>query len=184
MSEVQRLSLDMTYPFQYMENNEGNLCYYADYAALEQDRNKLSEECIKHNNMAFKYQQRAEAAEKERDRRIADYKHLVEQHMPRTSDGCGEGWSRVIEARELQVKLEAAEAKLAELEKQNPKLEYIRRLETELAQLRARPAHAADLTELVPSEWGERAYDDKDIGYESGWNDCRAGMLRNIEEAK
>ncbi|MGC1125697.1 hypothetical protein [Pantoea agglomerans] len=57
-------------------------------------------------------EQHAEAAEKERDRRIADYKHLVEQHMPRTSDGCDEGWSRVIEARELQVKLEAAEAKL------------------------------------------------------------------------
>lgn len=32
---------------------------------LEQDRNKFAEECIKHNNMAFKFQQRAEAAEAE-----------------------------------------------------------------------------------------------------------------------
>lgn len=32
---------------------------------LEQDRNKFAEECVKHNNIAFKYQQRAEAAEAE-----------------------------------------------------------------------------------------------------------------------
>ncbi|WP_145055812.1 hypothetical protein [Mixta calida] len=35
MSEVMRLSLDMEYPFQYMEDKNGNLCYYADYAALQ-----------------------------------------------------------------------------------------------------------------------------------------------------
>lgn len=31
-----------------------------------------------------------------------NYKHLIEQHMPRTGHGCEEGWSRVVEARELQ----------------------------------------------------------------------------------
>ena len=36
MSEVKRLSLDLEYPFQYTEDAEGNLCYYADYAALKQ----------------------------------------------------------------------------------------------------------------------------------------------------
>lgn len=31
-----------------------------------------------------------------------NYEHLIEQHMPRTGHGCEEGWSRVVEARELQ----------------------------------------------------------------------------------
>lgn len=39
-------------------------------------------------------------AENERWRR--NYEHLIEQHMPRTGHGCEEGWSRVVEARELQ----------------------------------------------------------------------------------
>ncbi len=30
-----------------------------------------------------------------------NYEHLIEQHMPRTGHGCEEGWSRVVEAREL-----------------------------------------------------------------------------------
>lgn len=46
-------------------------------------------------------------------RLTGDYKYLINQHMPRTDDGCDEGWSRVIEANELQAKLEAAEAELA-----------------------------------------------------------------------
>lgn len=46
--------------------------------------------------------------------------------------------------RALAQRAEAAEAKLAERDKQNPKLEYIRRLETELAQLRTCPAPAVD----------------------------------------
>lgn len=36
MSEVKRLSLDMQYPFQNMEDENGNLVYYKDYAALQQ----------------------------------------------------------------------------------------------------------------------------------------------------
>lgn len=39
-------------------------------------------------------------AENERWRQ--NYEHLIEQHMPRTGHGCEEGWSRVVEARELQ----------------------------------------------------------------------------------
>ncbi|MFC8749730.1 hypothetical protein [Pseudomonas oryzihabitans] len=40
-------------------------------------------------------------AERERDRWQQNYEHLIEQHMPRTGHGCEEGWSRVVEAREL-----------------------------------------------------------------------------------
>lgn len=36
MNEVKRLSLDMQYPFQYMEDENGNLVYYKDYAALQE----------------------------------------------------------------------------------------------------------------------------------------------------
>lgn len=41
MSEVKRLSLDLEYPFQYREDAEGNLCYYADYATLKAERDAL-----------------------------------------------------------------------------------------------------------------------------------------------
>lgn len=44
MSEVKRLGLDMDYPFQYREDAEGNLCYYADYAALKAERDALAAE--------------------------------------------------------------------------------------------------------------------------------------------
>lgn len=57
------------------------------------------------------WKQRAEAAEAESARLTRNYKHIIDQHMPRTSDGCDKGWTRVIEARELQAKLEAAEAR-------------------------------------------------------------------------
>lgn len=40
-------------------------------------------------------------AERERVRWQQNYEHLIEQHMPRTGHGCEEGWSRVVEAREL-----------------------------------------------------------------------------------
>lgn len=51
-----------------------------------------------------------------------------------------------------------------------------------------KPAHAADLAELVP---GERSYKDIDCDLSDfgkaisaqGWNDCRAAILRNIEDA-
>lgn len=45
-------------------------------------------------------------AERERDRWQHNYEHLIEQHMPRTGHGCEEGWSRVVEARELQAENE------------------------------------------------------------------------------
>lgn len=54
--------------------------------------------------------------EAERDRWIGHYNHLMEQHMPRTGDGCEKGWSRVVEARELQAKLADAVEKLAKAE--------------------------------------------------------------------
>lgn len=44
MSEVNRLSLDMEYPFQYREDAEGTLCYYSDYAALKAKRDALAAE--------------------------------------------------------------------------------------------------------------------------------------------
>ncbi len=54
-----------------------------------------------------------EKMQKNRDRWVEDYKHLIEQHMPRTTDGCQEGWSRVIEAQELQQKLDQVNEKLS-----------------------------------------------------------------------
>jgi len=53
--------------------------------------------------------------EAERDRWIGHYNHLMEQHMPRTGDGCEKGWSRVVEARELQAQLAEAAALLDRL---------------------------------------------------------------------
>lgn len=44
MSEVKRLRLDLEYPFQYREDTEGNLCYYADYAAIKAERDALAAE--------------------------------------------------------------------------------------------------------------------------------------------
>lgn len=105
----------------YMEkvNPQTILAIAAAFRELEQLKeqylnnwSKAEKECSSLEMKCVELEQRAEAAEKERDRRIADYKHLIDQHMPRTIDGCDEGWSRVIEAHELQTKLEAAEAKL------------------------------------------------------------------------
>ena len=92
MSEVNRLEMDHK-GLPFVDEN-GVYVLYEDYAAMKQ---------------------RAEAAEAENARLTRNYKHIIEQHMPRTSDGCDKGWTRVIEAHELQAKLEAAEAKLAEL---------------------------------------------------------------------
>lgn len=44
-----------------------------------------------------------------------NYEHLIVQHMPRTGDGCQEGWSRVVEARELQAQVDQLKAENAEL---------------------------------------------------------------------
>lgn len=52
-------------------------------------------------------------AENERWRQ--NYEHLMEQHMPRTGHGCEEGWSRVVEARELQAEVDQLKAENAEL---------------------------------------------------------------------
>lgn len=57
-------------------------------------------------------------AERERDRWQQNYEHLIEQHMPRTGYGCEEGWSRVVEARELQEQLDQLKAENAELKAQ------------------------------------------------------------------
>lgn len=144
---------------------------------------------------------RAEAAEKERDRRIADYKRLIDQHMPRTIDGCDEGWSRVIEAHELQTKLEAAEAKLAELEKQEAagkfafeplaeRYHHIKHGEAQhmepklpLVKLFTRPAPAINLADFVPKklthQMGDYPVNTASI---NSWNACVDAILRNIEE--
>ncbi len=102
--------------------------------------------------------------------------------------------------RALEQRAEAAEEKLAEYEKQEPayyatgfrlltpsEIEQYDRLKLSrigLMKLFTRPAPAVSLAELVPEEWSERAYTDEERGYDSGWNDCRAAILRNIEEAK
>lgn len=100
---------------------------------------------------------------------------------------------------EWQQRAEAAEAKLAELENQraaSPTVDdldvvagcYYRKRQVD-ALLASRPAPAINLAELVPDEMptshiyhgGSGAFND---GKESGWNACRAAILRNIEEAK
>ncbi|MDU4128676.1 hypothetical protein [Pantoea sp.] len=150
---------------------------------------------------------RAEAAEAESARLTRNYKHIIEQHMPRSSDGCDKGWTRVIEARELQAKLEAAEAKLAELAKQEP-VAIVARQDpvllwewTKLGKrsdtpdgmyLYARPAPAADLAALVPVTIPKNVFNviyDECGGFvettanaQHIWEYCRAAILHNIEE--
>ena len=54
----------------------------------------------------------------ENERWSQNYEHLIVQHMPRTGDGCQEGWSRVVEARELQAQVDQLKAENAELKAQ------------------------------------------------------------------
>lgn len=51
----------------------------------------------------------------ELERKCQAYDHLVEQHMPRTGDGCDAGWSRVVEANELQAQVDRLTAENQEL---------------------------------------------------------------------
>lgn len=104
--------------------------------------------------------------------------------------------------RDVIKRAEAAEAKLAELEKQKPvawgiksQLDWLDRhnyLQADLFSVQrfdevplfTRPAPAINLAELVPKEMaiyrgGNGSFN---AGKEAGWNDCRAAMLRNIEE--
>jgi hypothetical protein len=115
--------------------------------------------------------------------------------------------------REWRLRAEAAEAKLAELGASVPVYQYESAIYNEKNGdtdwywddcdkgfydqydpsrrriLFTRPAPAADLAEMVPDEMptshiyhgGNGAFN---AGKESGWNACRAAMLRNIEEAQ
>lgn len=51
----------------------------------------------------------------ELEQKCQAYDHLVEQHMPRTGDGCDAGWSRVVEANELQAQVDRLTAENQEL---------------------------------------------------------------------
>lgn len=105
--------------------------------------------------------------------------------------------------RALEQRAEAAEAKLAEYEKQEPAFllnvdsrdseQYQFDIRAKLAdgihELFTRPAPAVSLAELVPDEMTLESY--TGAVTESGhfqavkwWNNCRAAILRNIEEAK
>lgn len=115
-----------------------------------------------------------------------------------------------------QQRAEAAEAKLAELEKQEPaeyqyyyhnhgtgagqwlpvnrkqafekmKAKHAGDNDFSFRELFTRPAPAINLAELVPEQSlnGQAQFlGDKEPYYNRGWNDCRAAILRNIEEAK
>lgn len=63
-------------------------------------------------------------AENERWRQ--NYEHLIVQHMPRTGDGCQEGWSRVVEARELQAQVDQLKAENAELRRDAERYRWLR----------------------------------------------------------
>lgn len=103
--------------------------------------------------------------------------------------------------------LKAAEAKLAELEKQEPVAwvlkdshrgtSHVERNKqvadlfsvfkgNEVTPLFTRPAPAINLAELMPEQslnGQARFLGDKEPYYNRGWNDCRAAILRKIEEA-
>lgn len=105
--------------------------------------------------------------------------------------------------RALEQRAEAAEAKLAEYEADISKVHSVGRkhglasmqngylVATALAE---RPAPAADLSELVPSEIPREVYKviydqcggfvDTAANAQTIWEACRAAILRNIEEAK
>lgn len=103
----------------------------------------------------------------------------------------------------LLTRAEAAEAKLAELEKQEAagkfafeplaeRYHHIKHGEAQhmepklpLVKLFTRPATAINLAELVPD--GRDLVAEKQNGFYEraiGWNECCAATLRNIEEAK
>lgn len=113
--------------------------------------------------------------------------------------------------RSLEQRAEAAEAKLAELEKQEPVAwlvlnsneGYVERnpdvvafLEgsglTKCKPLFTRPSPAINLAEMVPEERSYAHYIDSSnfmtmheaLRLATEWNACRAAILRNIEEAK
>ncbi|NEG85050.1 hypothetical protein GQQ15_06190 [Pantoea agglomerans] len=129
---------------------------------------------------------------------IAEAFRALEQRASNLNDG----WLNAIAERD------EARAKLAELEKQEPAAwlvlnsseGYVERNPDVVAFLEAagltkckplftRPAPAAELADLVPDKMptshiyhgGNGAFN---AGKESGWNACRAAMLRNIEEAQ
>lgn len=102
----------------------------------------------------------------------------------------------------LAQRAEAAEAKLAEMEKQKPAAFTSEHYWSELntfgavkcvllnngndpdfqVELFTRPAPAADLAELVPPEMTWQ--DSNNMAEVAGFNECREIILRNIEEAK
>ncbi|KOA70481.1 hypothetical protein [Pantoea sp. CFSAN033090] len=115
------------------------------------------------------------------------------------------------DVRHWQQRAEAAEAKLAELEKQKPvgtvsiamDWNTYRNVATvnmrhdlvvsemkDGDELFTRPAPAADLDDLVPDELTREAWrqlfinEDYQDTFRCGFSACRAAILRNIEEAK
>ncbi|RTY58762.1 hypothetical protein EKL29_07985 [Pantoea sp. YU22] len=96
--------------------------------------------------------------------------------------------------RALEQRAEAAEAKLAEMQRQEPVAyrwegkksgsicyDGIMPLGIICQPLFIRPAPAINLAELVPD--AERIHNEFD-DWREGWNACRAAILRKIEEAK
>lgn len=105
--------------------------------------------------------------------------------------------------RALEQRAEAAEAKLAELEKQEPVFQIevsgnhwlnagpvddtdFTALPDGINNLYARPAPAVSLAEMVPGGYNRSAkdYDDDsiaDIMFANGFDACRAAILRNIK---
>lgn len=100
-------------------------------------------------------------------------------------------------------KVEAAEAKLAELNKQKPvgtvsiSMDWNTHRNIATVNMRpdlvvaemkdgdelfTRPAPAINLADLVPDEVTRGNEDVFDVGFSNGFNACRAAMLRNIEE--
>ena len=130
----------------------------------------LERERNDYRNKFLDTEQRAEAAEAEN----RNYSELLSYHIDRQAK---------------------AEAKLAELEKQEPVAEVnhdgtfygfkaLENMPEGYYQLFTRPAPAINLAELVPKIMTWSYHDNVTQAEVAMWNACRAAILRKIEEAK
>lgn len=120
-------------------------------------------------------------------RRLTEALEDVKLDRPKTCDACIDVLSLLgFHYKTAKLKDVRDEVKrLKGLDTQNPKLEYIRRIENELSELRLQSTSAVNLAELVPDEgFLEETSDESMLTWQRGWNACRATILRNIQELK
>lgn len=176
----------MRFDIEHLKHLAEKLDYKPD---SQQHKDNLAEYCNSDRMIAFAeafraLEQRAEAAERERDEAV---KLRLEVSGSLSS---------------ATIRYETAEAKLAELDKQEPvvwcnendlKLMVNKRMIGGMMTVRhhgerplfTRPAAAINLADLLPDEMtskqASRSYGGEVAGYRDGFNACIAAILRNIE---